>query len=219
MPFYLRTFLLNKPQSAELPVISCFSNSLLNCSLRYSVTKLLSYVSFVRAVLLDNISTVSYFQSDEMETLLEPSSYFPCKPCQTRSIHSFGLTLPCGVERYYNNFVLKRSAVEGKRGRKGGEREEEKVARVFPSIDGITGVEGNVELMFDHLTGTVKHIDGRKVLQQYQGKEVELLLKIQVPWSLMGPLMNEDLMAYNKDRDFRVTIKNSDRDCRGGPRP
>lgn len=148
-----------------------------------------------------------------METLLEPLSYFPCKPCQTRSIHSYGLTLPCGVERYYNNFVLKRSAVKGKRGRKGGEREEEKVARVFPSIDGITGVGGNVELMFDHLTGTVKHIDGRKVLQQYQGKEVELLLKIQVPWSLMGPLMNEDLMAYNKDRDFRVTIKNSDRDC------
>ena len=148
-----------------------------------------------------------------MEPLREPSFYFPCDQCQTLSLQSYGPTLPCGVERYYNNFILKRSAVKSKRGRKNPGGEEERVAIVYPSIDSITGAGGDVEVMFDHLTGTVKNIDKRKVLQQYQGREVELLLKIQVPWSLMGPLMNEDLMAYNKSRDFRVTIKNSDKDC------
>ena len=150
----------------------------------------------------------------EREPLSDPTTYFPCDHCKQLP-HYSNNTRPCVVERYYNTFILKRTAACRDRSQRGNERDSGgNFARVYPSITSIVPGGGTSETMFDHLTGTVRHIEGDKVLQRYKGTETEFILKIQVPWTLFGPCMNENLMAYNESRDFRVTIKNTDRDCR-----
>ena len=87
--------------------------------------------------------------------------------------------------------------------------------RVYPSVTQVLprGETASMTILMDHLTRTVRQIEGDKVLQRYKGTETEFILKIQVPWTLFGPCLNGDLIAYNESRDFRVTIKNTDKDC------
>ena len=149
-----------------------------------------------------------------MEPLAEPSSYFPCIQCQQLSQFGIYNEKKCALERYYNTFILKKPSGLGKKDLKKSRRESvDSVARVYPSIASIAPGATTSEVMFDHLTGITRHIEGEKVLQRYKGRETELTLKIQVPWTLFGPCMEENLMAYNESRDYRVTIKNTDRDC------
>ena len=69
-------------------------------------------------------------------------------------------------------------------------------------------------MMTNHLTGEIYQIDLNEVKEKYQGREVEFVLKIQVPfpmpWHFLGTTDTEHIMIYNKQRDFVAYISKKD---------